>query len=176
MTPDQHTIPPCAGKWLLFDSVDIRDHREAAAICETCPMVDACEQVRLDDIANGGQPVGTWAGTLTRPKSWRKKEIRLPEHADIEDTMFTDEEARVAELAYRAGARDDRACIGHRVYTRRTATSLTERTALAAEPMLAAGLTIREAARELGVTHAALDKALERTRRARRQRAQRVAS
>lgn len=169
-------LPPCAGKWFLFDSIDINDHKEAAAICDTCPMVKACEQRRLDDIANGGQPVGTWAGTLTRPMSWRAREVRLPIHPDVEDAMFTDEEARAAEVAYRQGARDDRACIGHRVYSRRTTMSRTERNATAAEAMLAGGLTIREAARELGITHAALDKALERTRRARRERGEQVAS
>lgn len=58
--------PPCAGKWELFDSVDLAAHLEAKALCEACPVLDWCvAQLRraFENVEYQGYgPQGTWAG------------------------------------------------------------------------------------------------------------------
>lgn len=52
---------PCYGKSELFDSTDLHDHHEAAALCKTCPAILAC---RMSTPPRTEFPVGTWAGLL----------------------------------------------------------------------------------------------------------------
>jgi hypothetical protein len=63
-----HPVPPCAGQWVLFDSIDVNDHEVARKICDTCPIIDNCrtllDQQKQSHKAGGAQPVGTWAGGL----------------------------------------------------------------------------------------------------------------
>lgn len=86
MSPDEFwggTVP-CAGKWALFDSTNPDDHREAAAICATCPaaQVTACRAslaaTKLAAIPDGG-PVGTWGGLLVGEGAAKKsRRLALP--------------------------------------------------------------------------------------------------
>lgn len=73
----------CKGQHELFDSVDLADHEEAAAICATCPARLACLQelhkLTIYADPNQGGPVGTWAGQLIG--ATRKTALeRLREH------------------------------------------------------------------------------------------------
>jgi hypothetical protein len=57
------------GKWDLFDSYDLEDHREAAHLCNTvCPLLEWCKQELRDALASanykGYGPGGTWAGVF----------------------------------------------------------------------------------------------------------------
>lgn len=64
------TPPPCVPKFWLFLSTDLEDHEQAKAICATCPLTDWCEEeYRAAKRAaySGGEPEGTWAGKLRRP-------------------------------------------------------------------------------------------------------------
>lgn len=58
---------PCYGKPRLFDSTHLADHKIAAALCATCPAIEACARL-LDDERrsrqHGAGPMGTWAGKL----------------------------------------------------------------------------------------------------------------
>ena len=58
--------PPCADNPALFESDQLVDHYEAKAICETCPLIEWCEeQLRAAMAAKyepGYGPQGTWAG------------------------------------------------------------------------------------------------------------------
>jgi hypothetical protein len=61
----------CVGRPWLFESMEAADHLEARAICAQCPAILACrvELQRVSDLAatvtaQGGGPVGTWAGVL----------------------------------------------------------------------------------------------------------------
>lgn len=56
----------CVGKWWLFDSVDLIDHAEAAAICAGCPARRRCLEALHAEAAvyPAGTPCGTWAGKL----------------------------------------------------------------------------------------------------------------
>lgn len=61
--------PACAGKWALFDSTRVSDHKKARAICRTCPELMKCIEVREAELSrpyggNGSGPQGTWAGQL----------------------------------------------------------------------------------------------------------------
>lgn len=111
------TIPPCVGHHELFDSTHWLDHRRAKAMCDNCPLVAACQQ-RLEDAFNlaeyGGKPEGTWAGQLIGAH-------RNSRHLLVEESMFTDAEARAAHAAWARGERDHRSSIGERVYQRRIA-------------------------------------------------------
>lgn len=71
MSPDLFwgATVPCAGKWALFDSTRPDHHREAAAICATCPLAHlaACRanlEQTLRLAHRRGGPRGTWAGQL----------------------------------------------------------------------------------------------------------------
>jgi len=51
----------CVGLHALFESTELDDHREAAAICAACPAIAACRRI----VPPGTQiPTGTWAGRL----------------------------------------------------------------------------------------------------------------
>lgn len=172
---DQAIQPPCAGKWWLFDSTDITDHKDAAALCDACPMFDACERLLAEELTHkysGGGPRGTWAGRLIRPKGHDIDARRPPINPDVEDAMFTDDEARAAQSAYMRGERTDRTIVGTRVYKRRCddAGRKVPATAMVAPAlqMRARGFTTREAASELGTTLGALQKAIERSGNAER--------
>lgn len=111
-------LPPCAGQWRLFDSIDPVDHREAAALCRTCPMIEGCrEQLRLahshTDRHPGYGPEGTWAGQLIGGGAISRRRIA------IEDEAFTPDEAKRAWSAYRSGDRSDWASAGYRAQERR---------------------------------------------------------
>lgn len=117
------TLPPCAGRWDIFDSTNVDDHARAALLCEACPIITECRQrleaARLDSLT--GQragikygPQGTWAGmpvgvTLSHVKQARRR---------AEDRMFTADEVRAGHNAYQAGDRTERVRIAERVYQR----------------------------------------------------------
>lgn len=113
------TVPPCAGKWVLFDSTDPSDHLKAARLCAGCPMRAECEQ-RLESARNRSHrpvadygPAGTWAGRLVGAGPSLS---RIRERA--EDGMFTDAELREAHNAYARGIRTDRIRTAERIYQR----------------------------------------------------------
>lgn len=59
--------PLCLGKYELFDSEDVADHRMARALCERCPVLDWCrselEKARANTLyPPKWGPRGTWAG------------------------------------------------------------------------------------------------------------------
>lgn len=54
-------VTPCLGLSALFDSVELEDHRQAAALCRTCPLIEAC---RANVPPGSAYPIGTWAGRL----------------------------------------------------------------------------------------------------------------
>ena len=116
------TLPPCVGKWELFDSIDPFDHLRAADLCATCPMLDACNR-RLEVARNNAHgntkdygPVGTWAGRLVGvgPKT-------SVERAAAEEAMFTADELLSGHAAWNAGERDDRSRMAERIYQRKRA-------------------------------------------------------
>jgi hypothetical protein len=109
-------VPPCAGKWALFDSTDIRDHHEARTLCHTCPAVAACltalRTARADALAGDKYgPAGTWAGQLLG--------VTRQTRAAAEEAMFGEDDARAAHARYAAGSRDPKDATGERVYQRR---------------------------------------------------------
>lgn len=110
-------IPPCAGKWDLFDSTELGDHAQAAQLCATCPMTTECrsilEQSRYVS-ATGGRPSGTWAGTLVGGDREAQAARR-----EAEEAQFTDEQALRAHAQYGAGERDPWTRLGERVYDRK---------------------------------------------------------
>lgn len=116
-------LPPCAGLWRLFDSTDDADHERAAALCATCPMIDACRERRdlaARKVAGRGHPMfygprGTWAGELVRHN---KSGSRRPEAVAFEDGCYTADQARAAHAAYARGERDEWTITGERVYQR----------------------------------------------------------
>jgi hypothetical protein len=112
-------VPPCAGKWALFDSTDPADHIEAALLCAACPMRAECGQ-RLESARNKSHrpihdygPQGTWAGRLigAGPRV-------SVERARAEAAMFTDDELRAAHASYALGVRTDRVVMAERIYQR----------------------------------------------------------
>lgn len=117
--PTEKPRPACAGKWDLFDSIELEDHYEAQHICHTqCPMLAECgdllAEARKAPNANAGVPVGTWAGRLVGvPKSTQQERI------DAEDAAYDEAEAKKAHAAFVLGDRDDWAVTGHKVYDRR---------------------------------------------------------
>jgi hypothetical protein len=110
-------IPPCTGKWDLFDSVNIHSHRVARNLCATCPILLACA-AELDATRRAAKPGygprGTWAGRLV---GVLKAEDRA--RTAREDAAFSDEAARRAHAAWRRGDRRGWVVIGHNVYERR---------------------------------------------------------
>lgn len=80
--------PPCNGESELFDSIDHFDHLAAKAICNTCPLFDACMAHLAVVLASkeheGNAPEGTWAGQLflPRPRARTYREIDLGEYED----------------------------------------------------------------------------------------------
>ena len=113
------TYPPCAGQWKLFDSVDLFDHQRARAMCQTCPLIDACRSrlnlARDEQHANYG-PQGTWAGELVGGLS--RQACRDKEVIAAQEESYTPNEVRRAHAAYNRGDRDEWALIGHRIYER----------------------------------------------------------
>lgn len=107
------TTPPCAGRWKLFDSTDPHDHQTAAAICATCPMIEACRTqlaaTRADAHGHYG-PQGTWAGQLVNTIA--------PGRPTLREDEYDGAEARKARAAYNRGERTEWAILGHRAYER----------------------------------------------------------
>lgn len=54
----------CEGQWVLFDSLDPRDHAQARALCATCPMYAQCVAETRAMQASLAPIEGTWAGVL----------------------------------------------------------------------------------------------------------------
>jgi hypothetical protein len=111
------TIPPCAGHWDLFDSVNIHSHRLARSLCETCPVLLTCIK-ELDATRRAAKPGygprGTWAGRLVGvEKAEDRARIRR------EDATYSDEDARRAHAAWRRGERSPWVVTGQHVYERR---------------------------------------------------------
>lgn len=69
----------CAGRWELFDSTLIADHRRAAQFCAACPMRAGCKNeldtARREQVIAGAAygPQGTWAGMLLNPNAGKRK-------------------------------------------------------------------------------------------------------
>jgi hypothetical protein len=120
------TIPPCVGLHDLFDATDAWNHAKAAALCATCPLIDACAK-RLAELQTAasvyGHPEGTWAGRLhLTPASGQAR--RLAAESRIErnarqEAAYTDADVRRAHTAYQRGDTSEWALIGHRIYGRR---------------------------------------------------------
>lgn len=76
---DGMNLAPCVGQHDLFDSTDADDHELARAICEGCPVIDACAS-RLEELRTTvqfGGPEGTWAGQLIiYGRVTRRRELR----------------------------------------------------------------------------------------------------
>lgn len=111
-------VPPCAGKYWLFDSTDPGDHVEAAKLCRTCPMLQECRGIldaarKASSTEAGHGPQGTWAG---QPVG---KATTQAHRQATEDAMFSIEEAREASREYKRGVMTDRNRIGARVHERR---------------------------------------------------------
>lgn len=71
-------VLPCAHNPALFESVNRADHRRAAAICATCPVIAWCAKNLAEVKAKYGYapnmgPRGTWAGRLLNPQTPRKR-------------------------------------------------------------------------------------------------------
>lgn len=98
---------PCAGQWVLFDATDPESHREARALCATCPQMLACA-ITAKELSD---KEGTWAGKLYGDIG--------PLRRVREDAAWTDMEAQVAHYNFNKGARDERTREGNRVYERR---------------------------------------------------------
>jgi hypothetical protein len=110
-------IPPCAGKWHLFDSTNIHAHRVARSLCDSCPFIVACTaelEATRRAAKPGYGPRGTWAGRLV---GVLKAEDRA--RTAREDAEWGVEAARRAHAAWRRGERDAWATTGHNVYERR---------------------------------------------------------
>jgi hypothetical protein len=122
------TIPPCVGKHDLFDATDAWNHAKAAALCATCPLIEACAErfARLQAEASVyGHPEGTWAGRLyLTPTAGQARrlaaESRLERNAR-QEAAYTDDDVRRAHTAYQGGDGSEWALIGHRIYNRRRA-------------------------------------------------------
>lgn len=117
------TIPPCAGKWALFDSADPHDHAEAKKLCAVCPMVAECrERLALTQAehAYGRRksleygPRGTWAG---EPVGVTKVNVRL-HRKRAEERMYSEQELRQAHAAYFGGCRAAATVAKERAYQR----------------------------------------------------------
>lgn len=104
----------CIGRSALFDSTDLDDHAEAKALCDTCPVVVACERRLADFLATGKhRPEGTWAGRLFAAP---RNAVRVA----AEDAAYSVEEARRAHAAAASGDTSEWARTGDRVYNRRS--------------------------------------------------------
>jgi len=71
-------LPACHGLAPLFESVERDDAAKAAAICRTCPVIDACKKTLDATIRDYGLtphagPRGTWAGRLFNPQPRRRR-------------------------------------------------------------------------------------------------------
>lgn len=53
---DRGTVPPCATDPERWCGEDHDEHLEAAALCQGCPVFDACA------VASAGESHGVWAG------------------------------------------------------------------------------------------------------------------
>lgn len=67
-------LTPCDGRQDLFDSVDREMHYVAKAVCETCPLLEACKAYRDETYREyAGFMRGTWAGRLYGAPPERRK-------------------------------------------------------------------------------------------------------
>lgn len=113
MTHD-FTGAACIGRWWLWDSDDIHDHREAAAACQTCPHLKPCRDiVNSMNHERSVAPEGTWAGRL-----YRRRPVGRPPYSRAEEAMFTLEDAQREHAAFNRGVRTDRSRMGERAYQR----------------------------------------------------------
>lgn len=75
---DDEPRAACAGRWELFDSTNLADHKRAAEFCAICPIKSRCEGElltarRAQPIAGAAYgPQGTWAGLLLNPRQGRR--------------------------------------------------------------------------------------------------------
>lgn len=108
-------VPPCAGRWELFDSTNYADHLIARTYCQKCPLIEQCQErleeaaaLRLSGVTDGG-PRGTWAGQMigagSKPKVRPIVTIKVP--SDVR---------RAAHAAYRRGDRTPEVIKGERAY------------------------------------------------------------
>jgi hypothetical protein len=113
------TIPPCAGKWSLFDSTEPRNHAKARALCAACPVILECyERLQLSlQVDTSARPRGTWAGMLIGRAA--ESVVDRRERIAREDAIYSEREALDAHNAYSRGERGAWAITGHRVWDRR---------------------------------------------------------
>lgn len=121
-----HTAPedptPCYGLGDLFESVELRHHHQAAALCAQCPATAWCESQRIEAVrlatshSHHSAVVGTWAGRLYGAG------VRSE---DVDDYAFerrfrpySEAEIRQAHAAHGKGDRSVWAVLGHRLYDR----------------------------------------------------------
>lgn len=132
------TLPPCVGLHDLFDATDAWNHAKAAALCATCPLIDACAERVAEVTATAGyygHPEGTWAGRLHLNDGSETR--RLAQHARAEriaaeDAAYTETTARQAHSAYSMGDKSEWARTGHRVYDRMRKRRVREQQAIGA--------------------------------------------
>lgn len=112
---------PCHGQSVRFDSTLLAEHMEAAKLCATCPVIDACQRL-LEDSQNAwqhrsGGPEGTWAGQLVIAGRVVTASRLMRVHA--EEEAYSEEEARRAHALFWHGHRDEWTLAGERTYQRR---------------------------------------------------------
>lgn len=113
---------PCYGQAALFDSTLLADHIEAARLCSTCPVVDVCHD-RLEEAKAlaknkpGHGPDGTWAGLLIM--GGKVIDTLKQERAAFEESIFSDEDAKLCHRLFRQGKRGEWIEAGERTYQRR---------------------------------------------------------
>ena len=122
---DDDPRPLCVGKWELFDSIDLADHREAAALCRECPLRAWCSQqlrwtARTASARTAASrdvgPVGTWAGQLVGTSQ--------ADRTAAEEQSYSTREVHEAYRRYRRGDRTEWVLTGTRIYWRRKARGL----------------------------------------------------
>jgi hypothetical protein len=77
------TPTPCIGQHALFDSTDPAAHLRAKALCDACPLTEACRlefyAVRAEyPLSKSTGPQGTWAGMLIDPDPRSRRNGRNP--------------------------------------------------------------------------------------------------
>ncbi len=167
------TVQPCVTTPELWFSTDDKTIQEAKALCRVCPLLTPCAQLIAGLEADGHIEDGVWAGRTPKERNSRPRRIRTPQPGPRSRRMCVCLECEAEDVhggkglcltcyrrSWRASKTDPDTPT--RPYRRQVTVSVI-RTALRME---AAGMSRADAARELGVGTAALQKAVERNRKA----------